>query len=214
MRVLTDIGEVGITFGGRTHVVRPSFYSMSQIGTPAEIVEAYAALFSAPALTGKPWADKPRLRRWGRDRLMTALTVMYACADPVDDLGPLLGGVSERMGYQPGAMPIENIIALARALMRHGIVGDVSTKRAENGAGDYSSTFKARDYVASAMAHLGASEADAWNMTMTSFLAAMRAKYPPTDAKGRPINAPTSEQHDATMDWLARVNAARRKANG
>ena len=211
--ILTEIGEIGLQYGGRVIVMRPSFYCMTQIGTPAEIVEAYAALHGAPALTGKPWADKPRLRRWGRERLMTALNVLYACAGD-EDLGPLIGGVSERMGYQPGAMPVENIITLARALLRHGVIGDVSASRAENGAGDYSREFKARDFVAAAMAHLGASEAEAWNMTLTSFLAAMRAKYPPTDPKGRPINAPTSEQHDATMDWLAKVNAARRKANG
>lgn len=213
MHVLTEIGEVGITWEGRTYRLRPSFASMAQIGTPAEIVEAFVLLNGAPAATGKPWVDAARAKRWRRDQFRMALTVLYACAAPDDDLGPLIGGVSERMGYQPGRLPLDAIVALARSLLRHGVTGDVPDDAPKQGKGEYSSTFKARDYVASAMAHLGASEAEAWAMTMTSFIAAMTAKYPPTDAKGRPMtqSAPMTQQRaDEAMAWLERVNAARR----
>lgn len=214
MHVLTEIGEVGITLEGRTYRLRPSFFAMTQIGTPAEIVEAFVMLNGAPALSGLPWVDTPRLKRWRRDQFRTALTVCYACAAPDDDLGPLLGGISERMGYQPGRVPLDSIVALARSLLRHGVTGDIPDDAPKRGKGEYSAEFKAREYVASAMAHLGASESDAWAMTMTSFIAAMTAKFPPTDAKGKPLtqSAPMTEQRAAeTMAWLDRVNAARRR---
>ena len=54
------------------------------------------------------------------------------------------------------------------------------------------------------MAHLGIGERDAWAMTMTSLVAALRAKFP------QPKSAsPTVEEHDATMAWFERVQAMR-----
>lgn len=210
MQIHTEIGEIGVEHAGRAYRLRPSFAAMVRIGSPAEIVATFGAVLGAPPrLHGNPVLDDPRLRRWGRERFLAALTVLYACSE--DDLGPLVGGISERMAYQPGAMPMDDVVTLAQALLKHGIAGDVPVDpRAAKGS--FSPEFKARDYVALAMAHLGASEADAWAMTMTGFLLAMRAKYPPPDQPGS--SAPSDQAQDATMAWLKAVNAKRGQPNG
>lgn len=205
MRVLTEIGEVGVEVEGRAYRFRPSFYAMSQLGTPEEVVEAYVHLHGAPRLTGLEMWDNPILRRWARDRIRWALTVCIACAE--GDAAQLVGGISERMGFISGAIPVDNVVAIARTLIRHGVVGDVDSRESRLGTkADYSSRFDAKGFAASAMAHLGASEEEAWNMTTTSYLAAMRSKFPPSrDVE----NAPTPEAYDATMAWLAEVNKIR-----
>lgn len=211
MHVHTEIGEAEIEYAGRAYRLRPSFAALARMGNPAEIVELFGQVLGPlPALTGKAWADAPRVKRWGRDRLYGALTVLHACSE--DDLGPLIGGISPRMHYQPGVMPIDDVIVLAQSMLKHGVVGDVPPDPSKPERGTYSKEFAARDYVALAMAHLGASESDAWGMTMTSFILAMRAKFPPGPQPGD--NAPTLQAQDATMSWLAAVNAKRSGSNG
>lgn len=62
--------------------------------------------------------------------------------------------------------------------------------------------------------HLGMSEREAWNATMTSLVAALRAKYPPMEKDSPGARAPTLEEHEATEAWFERVEAKRRKAAG
>lgn len=206
MQIHTEIGEIGLDCAGRTYRLRPSLAAMASLGSPAEIVELFGQVLGPPpASTGYAWADAARFKRWGRERFLGALTVLHGCCD--DDLTPLVGGISPRMAYQPGAMPMDDVIVLAQALLKHGIVGDVPAEPSKPKRGAYNKEFKARDYVALAMAHLGASESDAWAMTMTSFILAMRAKYPPVKQPGD--GAPDIETQDVTMAWLAAVNAKR-----
>ena len=47
MTVLTDIGEISVSDsreGGKDYLLRPSFEAMTRIGTPEEIVQAYAII--------------------------------------------------------------------------------------------------------------------------------------------------------------------------
>lgn len=211
MPVLTEIGEIGLDYNGQSYTLRPSLAAMARLGSPAEIVEVFGLLLGAPpALTGNPVLDGPRLRTWGRDQFRAALTVLHACCD--DDLTPLVGYITERMTYRPGAMHMENIIVLARELIRHGVVGLVPADPSPKKRGKFSSEFHARDYASMAMAHLGLSEAEAWQMTLTSFILAMRAKFPPPE-KAKRDDAPNEQEHDATMAWLAAVNKARAAVN-
>lgn len=207
MPALTEIGEIGLEYLGREYRLRPSFAAMARLGTPAEIVEAFGLLFGAPPEpTGNPVLDRPRWRVWGREQFRAALSVLYACCD--DDLSALIGWTTERMTYRPGAMPAANITVLARELLRHGVVGDVPADPRQPKRGKFAAEFHARDFAAMAMAHLGLSEADAWQMTMTGFILAMRAKFPPPETPTKD-DAPSEEAHDATMAWLAAVNAKR-----
>jgi hypothetical protein len=190
---LTEVGEIGISTEGRNVVLRPSFASIASLGSPREIVDLYADLHVE--------GDSKRIRR---NRFWAALELIMACA--TEDITDLVGYRSERLNYVPGKVPMDNIVILARSLAKHGIVGDVPPpERTEDS--NYTQEFVARDFVAVAQAHLGASESEAWNMTMTGFILALRAKYPPPEAAGS--KAPTIAQHDETMSWLERVNKAR-----
>lgn len=204
MRALTAIGEVGIETGGRSYLLRPSLFSMSQIGSPADIIEATALL-----LAPEPGPENPFiLKRFRKERFEWALTVMYSCAGE-QDLGDLIGGMVPgrgRINYSPGAMPPHSIVAIAQGLIRHGILGDVEND-SEPG-GETMSEFHAQEYVSAAIAHLGLSESDAWNMTMTSFVNVMKSKFPrkPGETVAKPL---TGAEVDATMARLAEINKLR-----
>ena len=69
--------------------------------------------------------------------------------------------------------------------------------------------FDARGIAATAMAHLGLSEKEAWQLTMTSYIGAMRAKYPPTEKDAKADPRSDAEVYDSAKAFLARVKAAR-----
>ena len=200
MRALTAIGEVGIEAGGRSYLLRPSLFSMSQIGTPAEIVETTAILL----------AEEPEqpyvLKCFRKQRFECALTVVYSCAGD-QDIGDLVGGMVPtgrgRIGYSAGLLPLADIVAIAQGLIRHGIMGDVSPEPGR--VGETMREFKAAEFVAAAIAHLGMTESDAWNLTMTSFVQVMKSKYPPKPGP-KPM---TAGDVDATLARLAKINALR-----
>lgn len=202
MQALTAIGEVGIEFEGRSYLLRPSLFSMTRIGSPSEIIEAAGILLSPEP------AQAHLLKLFRKRRFETALNVVYACAGD-SDLTPLFGGIVPtgrgRLAYSPGAASMGEIVALARGLIRHGVVGDVDAAPAD-GSGEYISEFKAETYVSSAVAHLGLSEREAWNLTMTSYIKIVKAKFPP-DPKA--VKPKTALEVDATMARLKRINAAR-----
>lgn len=226
MPAMTAIGEIGIETEGRSYLLRPSLFSMTQIGSPTEIVQTCALLMAEEP------DDPVLLRAFRRERFDRALTVWYACAGD-QDLGDLIGGLApappsgdnlfnstfslqdlrrlnRRPRYVPGLLPMADIVALARTLIRHGVMGDAEpTKDARPKASEYMSEFKAMDYAATAVAHLGYSEAEAWNMTLTSFLAAMRSKFPPAEKTPEAIKPHTAEEYDATMANLAEINKLR-----
>lgn len=208
MQVLTDIGEMGVQVGERYVKFRPSLAAMARLGTPKEIVELFVTVCGAPPLSGNPVLDEPRMKAWRRDQFSHAVNVLYACTDEAIDW--LVGYVNERYRYVRGALPLADIVGLAAGLLKHGVLGDIPPE-ATRGAKkeDYLSEFKARDFAAAAMAHLGATEAQAWDMTMTSYIIAMRAKFPPAkDAK----KVPTDDEYSHVKGWLARVNKARLEA--
>jgi len=197
MRPLTGAGEVGIDWEGRTFILRPSFYAMSELGSPADIVALFALMHTAPGT-----------RAIRKQQFLMSLNVLYACAAEGDDISPIVGWITERNTYRPGAADPPTMLILARALMMHGVQGDAEPAKGRPPSDEeYTATFDAKDYVALAVAHLGATERDAWAMTMTGFVAAMRAKFPSAEKAGD--KAPTVQEHDETMAWLKKVNEAR-----
>lgn len=198
--ILTEVGEVGVQAGEARHVLRPSLYAMSQIGTPAEIVSVFAAVMAEPP------------------SVIDALGVVYACCE--DDLTDLFGYVAPNpdgagLIYQPGRAPVEHVVHLARCLLKHGITGALPELPQRPGEEpEFVKEFDARAHVALAMAHLGMSERDAWNTTMTALVGALRAKFPRVPSNAPGARAPTKDEHEATMAWFERVEAARRKRQG
>lgn len=197
--ILTEIGEVGITAGDQHYKLRPSLYAMTQIGDPAEIVRVYASVMS----------DVPH-----KDQLGDALTVIYACAD--DDISSLFGVYepSEKgIRHIPGSAPPEHIIPLAQCLLKHGVTGALPPLPRKAGEEhEFVQEFDARAHVSLAIAHLGMSSADAWQMTMTELVGALRAKFPEIENRAPGAKAPSKQEMEETLEWFERVEAKRAKA--
>lgn len=198
--IITEIGEVGLEFNGQQFMLRPSLYAMTQIGDPQEIVRVYASVMNV-----EPHPEQ----------LADSLVAIYACAD--EDLSALFGGhdVDEKgkVYFKTGAATQQEAIILARSLLLHGVVGALPPeKRATPTAGSYTKEFDARQHASIVVAHLGVSSKEAWQMTMTEIVGAMRAKFPPP--KGPGGNAPTREEMEETMAWHDQVLAARRAKKG
>lgn len=220
MRVITQIGEQGLEHpDGRCAVLRPSLYAMSSLGTPEQIVEKFSELHSSPSfmtfdesgsygvkLAGME-VNKQRMRDHWRAMLYLSWEILTACSE--HDLSPFIGEPGERYAsYRLGPVPPEAMLALARSLMQHGIIGPMPKKQngdpVQPAKSKYTPKFDALSFVSKAVAHLGFSEADAWNMTMTSFAANWEAKF------GENKQERHSEEHDDTMAWLAKVNEQRK----
>lgn len=195
MEPITQIGEIGIYAGGECYVLRPTLRAISSLGEPDEIVEVFARVYG-PADSFQDYA---------------ALGVLWACADgfdPAEVIGYADGEAAceLRMGY----VKREHLVPLARDLLKHGIVGDVKARS----AGEESSgveRFEAREYAALAVAHLSLSDAEAWDMTMTSLVMALRAKFPDSQRAEAGANAPTSKELDDMLEWFGDVDKARKQ---
>ncbi|MCO7643270.1 DUF6246 family protein [Pseudomonas sp. S 311-6] len=197
--ILTEIGEIGITAGNQHYKLRPSLYAMTQIGDPQEIVRVYASVMS----------EVPH-----KDQFDDALVVVFACAE--DDLSGLFGArQGDGMKYVPGAAPPEHVIPLAQCLLKHGIVGALPPlPRKADEEPEFVKEFDARAHVSLAIAHLGMSSAEAWQMTMTELVGALRAKFPQAQSNSPGAKAPTKEEAEATMEWFERVESARKAKRG
>ena len=197
---ITSIGEIGAYVGDKEYLFRPSLSAMDSLGSPTEIVEKFALLFSSPKLN--PFFPVPTYRAWEREVMATAYDVLVACCD--DDVTPLLGHMGSKWGsFVPGAMPSMDMIYLARSLMHDGIVGLKPEGLLAKPQEEYTPQFKAREFVAQAVAHLGVSSDEAWNMTMIEFAGAMQSKY------GKPETLPSLEAHDDAMARLEEINRLR-----
>jgi len=180
--VLVECGFVRATAADGTEwTFTPSLGRIAALGSPHEIVELYAALHGANAAQ--------------------AATYVLACLCDQDDPTPLIGWQDES-GHHAGAMPASEQIIMARHLMQHGIVG--TAKPGHAGDGQYSTEFKAAEYIAAACVHLGLSRADAEAMSMTEFQTMFAMKFP--DKQARQI--PTREEYEAAMKRADELEAA------
>lgn len=209
--ILTEIGEVGVHVGNDVHVLRPSLYAMTRIGPPGYIVETFAAVM-AEGLTG----------RAAEIQLGYAFEALQACTE--EDIEFLIGSYEQietplggKLVHRPGLIPPSEMLLLARCLMRHGVTGSVEPlpreedEEEDEEEKDFTSEFDARKHVANATAHLGMSERDAWNTTMTALVDALRVKFPvikdESKIKGK---APSKSEYDELMEIADRIEAKRK----
>jgi hypothetical protein len=163
---------------GREWTFTPSIGRVAELGTPAGIVELYAALHGPRA---------PKLAR----------EVLAALCDQ-DDASDLIGWLDLDTGTEhPGEMPEAERVILARHLMQHGVCGKPQAAKAGDG-GSYSSTFDATEFIALARVHLGMTQAEAAGLSMTELQQLMAVKFPPQEgAKGKDV--PTKAEYEAAM---------------
>lgn len=214
--ILTQTGEIGIHKGGAVYKLRPSLYAISKLGTPTEIVEIFASVHA------EHFTNRGRTEQFA-----DALAVLHACCENDDDGEAIAGTYTPRQQafgkpwapgvYRAGMIAAGRVVPFARSLLLHGVIGDI--ERGDPGPeseDSYLSEFDARDYVAMAMAHLGASETDAWRMTMTGLALALRSKYPATNKSNAPNGrrVPTSKEHDDMMAFLDKIDAMKGVSNG
>lgn len=224
MQIITDFGDQGLELpDGRCARLRPSFYAMTQLGTPTEIVEKFTRLHSGPTLLPifsfdpegvRILADSFNRKAWRdhwRDMLFLSWEILTACGE--GDLEPFIGCPGVRYGsYRFGPMPAEDMLVLARNLMQHGVIGPMPVKSdaqkeheasQPRDASKFTREFRASEFVSKAVAHLGVCESAAWGMTLTGFAAHWQAKF------GEHKEQRHSQEHDETMTWLTKVNKAR-----
>lgn len=215
MQAITDIGQAAIRTGDRAIFLNPSFLAMSRIGTPKDIVSVFlkvhAGHYPTHRITDVALLQHT-LARCYAEMVTACVTAVKACC--AEDIAWIVGEHSVtpkgKLVMRPGQLPVADIIQLARHLMRHGVMGDQPPEEATSNKGEYSSRFEVRSFVYMAVAHLGMSEADAWSMTMTSFRAAMNAKYPSPDKP----KIPSQEDYDEVMDWADKMAALDAQKNG
>lgn len=198
--ILTGSGEVGIEVGGAQYTLRPSLAAISSIGTPAQIVEVFADVIGG--------ADY-------KTQLESAIYVLYCCVSALDDQIMAVFGYHDEdpetgmlRRHAPKGDP-QDLIVIAQSLLIHGVTGgQEATNEVRPSASEYKPTFEALDAVSMAMAHLGASSSEAWNMTMTEFVGAMRAKFP-QDQNATGAAAPSRAEAAATEEWFDSIAAIR-----
>lgn len=166
-------------------VFRPSFRNLSRIGSPSEIVTIFGELYGAEydgIMRECPSAFMPRLLELAhKSVLQAALHILYSCYEGEDDGGlvKLLGGFSPnyhgtKILYQVGKMPTDNIITLARSLLKHGMIG---TKKSDGG-GDYVPEWNPAEFIDLARAALKLPLAEAEQLTMTRFQRLIDQAFP------------------------------------
>lgn len=166
--VITDIGQFAIHTNDATFIFTPSFLNMTKIGTPSEIVKTFSILFGVEdSVSEQFFIDSV-------DRVLTA-----CCETDCSVITGYLDGNENRLVTVDG-LTIQDRVILAQHLLKHGLIGDLQPKKKSDDA-DYSDEFHARKFVYMAVAHLGMSDTDAWNMSMTAFQEAMEAKFPTND---------------------------------
>lgn len=201
MKAKTLVGEFGVSAGDRDYLFRPSLLAMDSLGSPSEIVEKFATLYSAPP--ENPYFPMQAYRSWERDIVSVSYDVLVACCE--EDVIELVGHMGTRWGtFKSGLIPSSDMVHLARMLMVNGLIGDVPPAKSGPSKGEYSAEFDARKYVSQAVIHLGLTPDAAWNLTMTEFILYMREKIGEPEQK-----TPTLEEYDADMKRLDEINAIR-----
>lgn len=196
---ITDTGQIGIKTPSGYFTLTPSLQNIASLIDP---VECY-----------KDLCDPNQPPEW---RFDVASRVILACSDSPDIqmyLGmqpvakPRIRNGVKTTVYRDSYIPKHHAVILAESLLHHGMVGQIEALPATKDS-DYTTEFKPLQWVAAVVAHLGISERDAWQMTMTSILHAMRVKYPPSE-KQKAL-ATMDQDKKEFDDWYQSIYGAKK----
>ena len=171
--MLVECGFVrAVAPDGAEYTFTPSLARIATLGDPQGIVKLYADLHGPRAA-------------WEAGYVL-------ACLCDQDDPAPLIGWIDGDGLRNPGAMPEDEQVVIARHLMHHGIVGRAKPAK---GNGKFSDRFDAAEYIAAARVHLGLSSVDAEGLSMTEFQTMLAMKYPEAQEK----QIPSRDEYDKAM---------------
>jgi hypothetical protein len=185
--VIKDIGEFIIQHNEIDYLFIPSFLNMTKLGKPDEIVEIFSIIF------GEINNDNFTSVIECADKILEA-----CCTTDCSVITGYLKGEDKLVNVE-AAIPVEDKLILSQHLLKHGLIGDISPKKTSEDA-SYSDEFHAKKFVYMAVAHLGMSESDAWNMSMTAFQEAMEAKFPTNDK-----DIISQDDYDSAMNYADSV---------
>lgn len=201
MKTLTRIGHASIKVGDTVYRLIPSIGNISSLGDP---IGAYADAHGERGPEAMLDACKEILLaccdREGLDAHIGLQRIGKTRARPDGR-----GGFIYTTNYNTSYIDDVHLVCIARDLIHHGMIGN-SPERPKNpgsSGGGFKQEFKAEEYAALAMAHLGMSSAEAWSITMTELMQAMHQKFPPTKAEQSQMRA--LDEYDQAMAWKKRI---------
>lgn len=192
--VITKIGQAAIKTPSGTFTLKPTLAAMASLDNPTEI---HATLHNPDASND--------------DILAAAYAVILACSDSQEikqflgrqEIGkPKVRGNKITKTYTDVFIDDIHAVCIARDLIHHGMVGNVKMNRLPKEA-DYTEEFDPLDWMAAVIAHLEISEQEAWKMSMTSILAALRTKFPPSEKEQAQVKA--LEEKAAFDEWYQSI---------
>lgn len=179
----TYAGEIGVTWGEREFLFRPSFSAIASLGDPKHLIRFLG-----------------RIQRADMDGYVAALAMLNACHVGDGDLSRLIGyfkDVKGRLRYVMGTMSPQEIHILGARLAANGMIGQPRGRK----DGKPADSFDPAEYVGAAVAHLGLSTAEAWDMTMIEFQRAIDAKFPPAEGE-KDKELPSVEEAEAAVNHV------------
>lgn len=188
----TKYGHTRINFKGGEYTLIPSLEAMALIGEREDIMAVFAKLHAAEITNFMQSFDRysPSIvemimkysrKVTGPQQLAAAHLVLSCCSK--DDLSPMIGKyiVKDRVFYQVGFESPQNIIALAKHMMYHGMIGHTTNRQVSNKS-KVSASFDPYEFAELARLKLpGMNRDDAWSLTMTEFVALWTKEYPPKE---------------------------------
>lgn len=165
--VITDVGQFAIHVNEVDYLFTPSFLNMTKLGDPEKIVKIFSTIFG-------------EINNFNLNQVMQYVdkTLEACCETDCSVITGYIKGEDKLINIEP-LIPVEDKLILAQHLLKHGLIGEIPTKKNNDDTdSDYSNEFHAKKFVYLAVAHLGMIESDAWNMSMTAFQEAMEAKFP------------------------------------
>lgn len=196
--VITSIGQVGIKTPTKKYVLTPSLAAIASLANPVEV-------YSKVTAPGTPLEE----------RVEAVHAVLLACSDCdtlKDYLGPAVvdAWVDEKgrtvKKYRQKYIDDATAACLAESLLFHGMVGKVQFRKRVKSS-DKSGDFDPLQWMALAVARLEISEREAWGMTMTSIMASLRAKFPPSEKESALENF-SEEGQEEFKKWYASMYGA------
>lgn len=200
MKTLTRIGHCAIRVGPITYRLTPSIGNISSLADPiAAYADAHGENGDEAMLEACKEIVLACCDRDGLEKHIGQQQVGKARARPDGR-----GGFIVTRSYTDHYIDDVHLVCIARNLIHHGLIGDAPKRpTAPDAKASYGADFKAEEYAAAAMAHLGMSSAEAWSMTMTELMQAMHQKFPPTGKEQSQMKA--LDEYDRAMAWKKRI---------